>query len=74
MAQPQKLTNEQKSRLDDFVDSYKQASRKERKGVIKNALTALFPAVPEDDKDGRRLWKEQVDSMKKVMVIMLLFW
>lgn len=64
-----KLTDEQKTTLDGFTDTYSQASRKERKGILKDALAALFPAVPDNDKDGKKHRKERVATMTKVMCI-----
>jgi hypothetical protein len=64
-----KLTDEQKTTLDGFTDTYSQASRKERKGILKDALAALFPAVPDNDKDGKKRRKERVATMTKVMCI-----
>lgn len=64
-----KLTDEQKTTLDGFTDTYSQASCKERKGILKDALAALFPAVPDNDKDGKKRRKERVATMTKVMCI-----
>ena len=61
-----KLTNEQKTILNGFTDEYKAASRKERKSVIKEALTALFPAVSDNDKEANQHRKEQIRNIQKV--------
>jgi hypothetical protein len=66
MSSPGKLTNEQKTALNDFTDAYKEASPKEQKGIIKEALEALFPAVPDNDRHGTKCRKELVDKMRKV--------
>jgi hypothetical protein len=66
MSSPGKLTNEQKTALNDFTNAYKEASPKERKGIIKEALEALFPAVPDNDRHGTKRRKELVDKMRKV--------
>jgi hypothetical protein len=64
---PVKLTNEQKIQLDGYTDKYRKASSKERKGIMKVALAALFPTLPHDHKDAKRLQKERVDKFKKVV-------
>jgi hypothetical protein len=66
MSTPVKLTTEQKTTLNGFTAAYKEASRKERKGVIKEALATLIPAVADNDKQGTRRRKEQIDNIKKV--------
>lgn len=65
------LTDEQKTILDDFIDTYREGSKKERKGVIKNALIVLFPPVPEDDEDGKKRRKERLDEMRKVKFLFI---
>ena len=67
-----KLTDKQKTTLDGFTDTYRQASRKDRKGIVNDALAALFPAVPDNDKDGRKRRKERVATMKKVRCMIML--
>ena len=66
MSSAGKLTNEQKTVLNGFLDAYKAASRKERKPIIKEALDALFPAVSVNDKRGTQYRKEQIDNIKNV--------
>lgn len=61
-----KLTNEQKTILNGFTEVYKVASRKERKSVIKEALTALFPAVSDNDTQAGQHRKEQISNIQKV--------
>lgn len=72
MAKSPTLTDDQKSSLDDFIDAYREGSKKERKGVIKNALAVLFPSVPEDDEDGKKRHKERLDEMRKVTLLLIM--
>jgi hypothetical protein len=59
------LTEEQKVTLDTFTNAFREASSKDRKGVLKDALMALFPLVTNDE-EGRRNRKKKIKKMRKV--------
>jgi hypothetical protein len=61
-----KLTEEHTAVLDLYMDSFREASRKERKRVLQNALKALFPKVRDASREDKAIRQQAVKDFKPV--------
>jgi hypothetical protein len=61
-----KLTEDQIETLDGYVESFREASKKERRRVLQNALKALFPKRQDGSKEDKAQRLESLEKLKPV--------
>jgi hypothetical protein len=61
-----KLTEQQIETLDGYLESFREASKKERRRVLQNALIALFPKSRDSSKEDKTQRQESIEKLKPV--------